>query len=648
MKGSFPALLALITIFAPAGPLSAEIKLPSIVGNDMVLQRDQKLTIWGWADPSEKVSVSFRGDEESTTADSQGNWSLILPEQKAGGPDNMEINGSNHITLTDVMVGDVWLASGQSNMTHTFNRWKDEYATEIATSENPEIRQFQVPTKAVLSRPLDDYPGLEWKKANPDNLLDFTVVGYSFAKALYERYGIPQGIIMSCVGGTRIEAWTSEEGFRTFPEELATIQRNKDSEYIDRINAEAKADREANPGLETVDAGNVAEPKWYATDYEPLNWKPINIPGYWEHQGIRDLDGVVWYRKEIEIPNSMVGVEVLAKLGRIRNADDFYVNGVRVGGTGYEYPQRRYTIPADLLHPGKNLFVIRVSNQSGNGGFIPDKPYQLEADDQIVDLKGTWHYRVGEVYRPNPYQYKRGIDAGSQPSSLYNAMIAPFTSYGIKGILWYQGESNAGNPQAYAKLLPNLIKDWRNQFGSDDIAFYIAQLPNFMDVDYLPAESGWAAMREAQLDTARSTPLTGLGINIELGEWNDIHPGGKWTVGERLALQARKISYGEDIVSSGPIFKSQEIKDGEIILTFDNVGSGLTSTNDEELAHFAIAGESKQFVWGKAEILGDNVVVSSEEIPEPKYVRYAWADNPDFANLGNEEGLPAAPFRTDR
>ncbi|MDQ8205531.1 sialate O-acetylesterase [Pelagicoccus sp. SDUM812003] len=646
MKRHLAPLAALLSS-ALLSSLSAEVTLPSIVGDDMVLQRDQELTIWGWADPGESISLSFRGHERHATTDEKGRWSLQLPPLEAGGPDDMLISGENEITLTDILVGDVWLASGQSNMTHMFNRWTEEYAAEIAQSENSEIRQFHVPTRTALTGPQDRYPGLEWKRANPENLLSFTVVGYAFAKTLYDEYQVPQGIIMSAVGGTLIEAWTSEEGFQEFPEQLAIIERNKDAEYVERVNAEAQADREANPGPQTEDAGLTGEVKWYDPAYEPLNWKTINVPGYWEHQGIRDLDGVVWYRKEIEIPDAMLGTDVTLKLGRIRNADDVYVNGQRVGGWGYEYPQRRYTIPADLLQPGKNLFVVRVANQWGNGGFIPDKPYQLEANGEIVDLKGAWSYKVGEVYRPNPYQYKQGINAQSQPSSLYNAMIAPFTSYGIRGILWYQGESNAGNPDAYAKYLPNLIDDWRRHFGSKQIDFYIAQLPKFMDVDYLPADSNWAKMREVQLQTARNTPGVGIGINIDLGEWNDIHPGKKWEVGERLALQAMTISYDQDLVASGPIFTSQKIEGDQIVLSFENVDGGLVSTNGEPLAHFAIAGPDKNFVWGEAKIVGDTVVVSSDEIPNPKYVRYAWADNPDFANLGNEKGMPAAPFRTD-
>lgn len=629
--------------------LFGDVKLPSIVSDGMVLQRNVELKIWGWAEPGEKVTVSFKGEKNSSTTDFNGKWLVKLKSMKAGGPYDMEIVGNNAITLSDILIGDVWIASGQSNMTHYFGRHQERYAKEIAESANTEIRQFRVPTTAVITGPAEDKEGLEWKVSTPENLLEFTVIGYFHAKKLYDKYNVPMGIINTCVGGTRIEAWTSEEGFKEFPDILKTIERNKDTEYVNRINAEAKADRDSDGPRKSVDKGMTGDVKWFDPAYEPLNWKRINIPGYWEDQGLRNLNGVVWYRREIEIPEAMIGVEVDVKLGRIRNADVFYVNGVRCGGVTYEYPQREYTIPADVLKPGKNLFVVRVTNGGGKGGFIPDKPYHLTAAGHTIDLKGDWQYKVGEAYSPPSRQYKRGINAQSQPASLYNGMIAPFINYGIRGILWYQGESNSGNPEAYRKLQPNLIKDWRDRWQLGDIVFLIAQLPNYMDVDYLPAESNWALMREIQMDAALNNSNTGTGINIDLGEWNDIHPGNKKPVGERLALLAMNLSYGEnDMVVSGPVYKSQKIRGNKITLSFNHVGSGLMSNNGEALAHFAIAGDDKKFVWGTAVIKNGKVVVSHEDISKPKYIRYAWADNPDFANLYNKEGLPASPFRTDR
>jgi len=629
----------------------ANVRLPSVVGNSMVLQRDEVVNVWGWAAPGEKVTVSFLKKKYSSKTGTDGKWLVKLNPMKAGGPYTMEITGNNKIVLNDILIGDVWVCSGQSNMTHYLGRHSERYAKEIAEANLPEIRQFYVPTKAVISGPLDDTPDLKWVAATPESVLDFTVIGYFFAKKLYDQYHVPMGIINTCVGGTLIEAWMSEEGFKEFPEILKTVKQNQDTAYVNGIDRQSRQARQPGFGAQQEpDKGLSGSVKWYDPAYIPLNWKRINIPGYWEDQGVRNLDGIVWYQRVINVPKSMTGVEAMVKLGRIVNADELYINGQKVGNTTYEYPQRNYKLDAGVLKPGKNLFVVRVTNQSGKGGFVPDKPYFLLAAGDTIDLKGDWYYKVGQVNKRNRSfsggPMVRSISAQDSPTGLYNAMIAPFTNYGVRGFLWYQGESNADNYNAYAKYLPTIINDWRSHWQNNNLTFLIAQLPNYMDVDYLPAESNWAQMREIQLETALNTPNTGLGINIDLGEWNDIHPGNKKPVGERLALQAMQITYGEkNIVSSGPIRKSARLEGNKVIISFDNIGSGLVSGNGDELAHFAIAGDDGKYEWGKAEIRKNEVVVWSDNIPSPKYVRYAWADNPDFANLYNKEGLPASPFQ---
>jgi sialate O-acetylesterase len=318
-----------------------------------------------------------------------------------------------------------------------------------------------------------------------------------------------------------------------------------------------------------------------------------------------------------------------------------------VGNTSYQYPQRRYQIPAGILKPGKNVFVVRVINNSGKGGFVPDKPYCLIAGNDTIDLKGYWQYKVGEVFLPgrgsgNSFSFQ------NQPTALYNAMVAPVTNYTIKGFLWYQGEANSSRAKEYTELQPAMIADWRNKWKEGDIPFLYVQLPNFMDVNYLPSESQWAELREAQLRSL-SVPNTGMAVAIDLGEWNDIHPDRKKEVGERLALAAEKIAYGEKgIVYSGPVYQSSTINGDKIIISFTNTGSGLITNDGKELLQFAIAGVDKKFVWAKAKIEGDKVIVWNDDVSNPMYVRYAWADNPDNPNLYNKEGLPASPFRTDR
>ncbi len=620
-----------------------QLKLPAIVRDSMILQRDSRVNIWGWASPKEKINIRFINKTYTTTTGTDGKWSIQLPPLKAGGPYTMDIAGKNKITLKEILIGDVWFCSGQSNMVHQLNIHDVTYAKDIAEANYPQIRQFWVPTLTNLQGPQEDLPSGRWNAAVGENIRPFSAVAYFFAKKLYDKYKVPIGIINASVGGTPIEAWTSEEGLKDLAALQATIQKNKDTAYVNATNrAAASAPRPQPP----ADMGMIGSLKWFDPAYTAKNWRPIHIPGYWEDQGVKDLNGIVWYRKEIDIPASMAGKPAKLWLGRIVDADELYINGKRVGNTTYQYPQRRYSIAADVLKPGKNLFVIRVTNTSGKGGFVPDKPYCLFAGSDTVQLTGTWHYKVGAVFTPSrPGGF--GINAQNQPAALYNAMVAPVINYTIKGFLWYQGESNAGRPQEYAKLQAAQIADWRNKWKQGELPFFYVQLPGFMDYNYLPSESNWALMREAQLKTLE-VPNTAMAVAIDLGEWNDIHPDNKKDVGERLALAALKMTYGENIVHSGPLFQSATVEGNKIILSFTHTGDGLVTNDGEDPAEFAIAGADKKFIWAKAKIEGNKVVIWHESISSPVYVRYGWADNPVNPNLYNKEGLPASPFRTDK
>lgn len=624
----------------------SQVTLPQLIRDSMVLQRDTKLKIWGWASPGEKVDVRFNGKSASATTAADGRWSVILPAMKAGGPYTMHIKAKNTIELHDVLIGDVWLCAGQSNMVHQMSLHNITYASDIAKANYPEIRQFWVPVKASLTETEKNYKSGNWKWANPDDVGDFSAVAYFFARQIYEKYRVPIGIINASVGGTPIEAWTSEEALRAFPEIAATISRNKDTAYVNDVNRKAKAGQEVD--FKISDEGLNGEIKWYDATYMPKDWERISVPGYWEDQGVRDLNGVVWYRKEIDVPQSMTGVPAKIFLGRIVDADVLYVNGKQIGQTGYQYPQRRYSMQPDVLVPGRNTLVVRVQNTHGKGGFVPDKPYYLEANGQSIELTGYWDYKVGEVYPPTKRNRVEMISVQNQPTSLFNSMIAPATNYAIRGVLWYQGESNSGNARQYGELLPALIEDYRKSFSQPSLPFLYVQLPNFGDANYLPTEDTWPILREAALNTL-TVPNTGMAVTIDLGEWNDIHPDNKKDVGDRLALAARKLVYKEkNLIFSGPLLRSSKIQNDRIILEFDHAGTGLISNDGEELSHFSIAANDKKFVWAKTRIEGDKVIVWSEDITEPKYVRYAWSDNPAGANLYNSEGLPASPFRTDK
>ncbi|WP_288425006.1 sialate O-acetylesterase [uncultured Spirosoma sp.] len=638
-------LFALVNLTA-----QAQLRVPSLISDGMVLQRDTPLTIWGWATPGEKITVQLNRKAYKTTTDASGKWQVKLPSMKAGGPFTMDIAGNTQLSIKDILIGDVWFCSGQSNMVHQLNIHDVTYANEIATANYPQIRQFWVPTLTSLQGPQQDVPNGQWKKAVGQDVRPFSAVAYFFAKKIHQQYRIPVGIINASVGGTPIEAWISESGLKTFSALEATVAKNKDTSYVNGlVRRQSTIPRSAPP----VDPGMAGATKWYDPAYVPKGWRPINVPGYWEDQGVKDLNGIVWYRREIDVPAAMVGKPATVFLGRIVDADELYVNGKSVGRTTYMYPQRRYKLPADVLKAGKNVLVVRVTNNGGKGGFVPDKPYSLFAGTDTVDLKGTWQYKVGVVFRPvegsgfaggNP---AGGISAQNQPTALYNAMVAPEIRYAIKGFCWYQGESNAGKPAEYAQLLPALIADWRSKWQQGTLPFLYVQLPGFMDYSYQPSESGWAVLRESQL-SALSVPNTAMAVAIDLGEWNDIHPDNKKDVGERLALAALKTAYHENVVASGPLYQSAKVDGNKVVLSFTDIGSGLATRDGEVPGDFAIAGADKKFVWANARIEGNTIVVSSDDVPNPQFVRYAWADNPANANLINKEGLPASPFRTDK
>ncbi|SEW39098.1 sialate O-acetylesterase [Chitinophaga sp. YR573] len=607
----------------------AQVKLPRLIRDSMILQRDEKIKLWGWASVNERVQVRFNGKVYKTKADADGNWMVHLPPTKAGGPYSMDIIAGNKITLHEILFGDVWFCSGQSNMVHQMNIHDVTYERDIAEANYPQIRQFWIPTLTSFSGPQTDLPSGYWKSAVGEEVRPFSAVAYFFAKKIYEKYKVPVGIINASVGGTPIEAWISEDGLKDFPALIATKDTFNRKPLLPALPA---------------DAGMVNTPKWYDPALMLKGWRNIHIPGYWEDQGIKDLNGVVWYRREMQIPASMAGKPAKVFLGRIVDADELYINGKKVGSTGYQYPQRRYQVPADVLKAGKNVFVVRVTNNSGKGGFVPDKPYCIFSGADTVDLKGDWQYKVGAVYRP--FTGAPVLISQNQPTTLYNAMVAPEINYAIKGFCWYQGESNTAQPKQYQKLLPALINDWRIKWNQGSLPFLYVQLPGFMEYNYLPSESNLAILRESQLKSL-SVPNTAMAVTIDLGEWNDIHPDDKKDVGERLALTAMKVAYKENITYTGPLYQSSVIEGNKIIISFTNTGGGLITIDGDIPSAFAIAGADKKFVWANAQIEGDKIIVWSDEIAEPLYVRYAWADNPVNPNLFNKERLPASPFRTD-
>jgi Domain of unknown function (DUF303). len=610
----------------------------------MVLQRNTELKIWGWASPNEQVRVTFNQKNYETTARDEGKWTITLPKMKAGGPYTMTLKASNTITLSDIRIGDVWVASGQSNMELPMYRVRPLYEQEIAQSDNPSIRFFTVPQRYDFNTPQEDLQSGEWKAANPENVLNFSAAAYFFAKEINAKYHVPVGIINSSLGGSPAQAWISDETLKAFPEYYAEAQRFKDQSLITQIESQEQAKiRDWYSVLRQKDEGyRNPSANWFDPNLNTSDWATMKVPGYWAETPFGKVNGVVWFRKEIELTAEQAAQPAKLNLGRIVDADSVFINGAFIGTTSYQYPPRWYKVPANVLKAGKNTIVVRIINNSGNGGFVLDKLYNLTVGEQKINLKGEWQYKLGATMEPTPgMTFIRW-----KPVGLYNAMIAPLLNYRIKGVIWYQGEANTGKPEEYKTLFPTMISDWRAHWGEGDFPFLYVQLANFMETKTEPVESNWAQLRESQRQTL-SLSKTGMALTIDLGEWNDIHPLNKKDVGKRLALAAQKIAYGDaKIISSGPIYRSMKVEGNKIILTFTNTGSGLVAKGGGELRYFAIAGADNRFVWAKAKIENNKVIVWNDNVPNPVTVRYAWADNPEGANLYNKEGLLASPFTT--
>lgn len=607
-----------------------------LIGDGMVLQRNQQLRLRGEAAPEAGVLLRLQEREFSGQADENGKWEIMLPPMPAGGPFVMELEDEHggFYRAEDIMLGDVWIASGQSNMELPMRRVEPLYRQELREDHFPDIRHFEVPKRYDFDQPNEDLPGGNWQQATNENLAELSAVAHFFSRQLHEHEGVAIGIINTSLGGSPAEAWMSEYALEGFPEHYAEAQRFKDDALIEAIEAEDQARagawyQEANRkdgGPESIE-----------------DWNQMQIPGYWaDEPETGDLNGIAWFKKEINLPESMLNEPVKLELGRIVDADSTFINEEFVGHTTYQYPPRWYDIPAGVLREGDNTITIKVINQSGRGGFFYDKPYELTTASDTLDLRGRWDYRItAEMPALEPQTFIRW-----KPLGLYNAMIAPVQHYGVRGVIWYQGESNTGRPAEYAELFPAMIQDWRQGWAQDELPFLFVQLANFMEARDTPQESNWAELRESQ-EAALQLPQTGMAVTIDVGEWNDIHPLNKQAVGERLALSARHLVYGEEIIHSGPRYDAHRVEDGRIIISFSHTGSGLVTDDENAPAHVAVSGADGNFVWAEARIEGNELVVWSPQVPEPRHVRYAWADNPDTANLYNTEGLPAAPFRTD-
>lgn len=620
------------------------LKLSSILSDGMVLQRNKKVTIWGQCGARQAVQISWLGRTYSSESDHNGQWQVEVDEMEAGGPHNMTItvDGETVKVIQDILIGEVWVLGGQSNMQLPIARTLDLLADEVKDVELPHIRQFTVPQAYHFHGPQEELPQSQWIKAVGQDVMQFSGAGFYFARELYRTYGVPIGLILTAIGGTPIEAWTSEPTLRKLGGFEELLDQLKDDAYVA---ATIKQDEErAGQWYRTLQENDLGiQHQWQNDPGNPSEWHDFEFPAWWKGSELEHVRGAVWFRKEIDVPESMLQGDAKLMMGTIVDADDTYVNGQHVGSTPYRYPPRRYKVPSGLLRPGKNVITVRVITTHNAGSFIPGHPYKLVAGGQELELSGIWQYRVGaKIGQLAPQTFFQYMPAG-----VYNSMMAPLRHYKMQGVLWYQGESNSGQPEGYNRKFRALVQDWRALWGGEPFPFIFTQLPNF-DGDTGPKvdePSTWPDMREEQR-RGLTVPNTAMAVTIDIGEHNDLHPQDKKTLGERLALCARKLAYGEDIVYSGPLYASMSTVGETVHLRFDHVGSGLVARGGE-LGGFTICGPDGVFVPAQAEIVGDTVIVSSEHVREPQHVRYAWADNPADANLYNREGLPASPFTTE-
>lgn len=613
-----------------------------IFSDGMVLQREVPLRIWGKARPNERLEARFRGAAYFCQSDAEGAWTLELPPQEAGGPFELVIEGaSGKLVIRDILIGDVFLLGGQSNMEMPIARTLDLYGEEVRAVENPWIRQFRVPITYNFQGPQHDLPGGTWQEVNPQTVLEFSALGYFFAQAHYARYRVPVGLVLTAVGGSHVEAWLSEETIQSLGGFEDIVARLKEPGYMESIlQTEQEQAEQWLRELAARDPGCQGEVPWYSCELDDSQWSKITLPQIWKGTELEHFHGVVWLRREVELDAELAGRAALLRLGAVFDADDTYINGILVGNTGYKYPPRKYRVPAGVLRPGTNTIAVRVVVVRKTGGLVPGKRYVLEIGDKCIDLAGEWKYKIGCSAEALPYMTR----PHQKPSGMFNAMIAPLRGCAVRGVLWYQGESNSHNPEHYHQRFALLIEEWRQHFGNPNLPFFFVQLTNYDTSAYEDDDpERWALVREAQLQTL-TVPNTAMAVTIDVGEANDLHPQNKKDIALRLHRAARNMIFGEPVPFQGPLYERLERDNGALRVYFTGTEGGLVA-KDGELRWFEICGADGVFHPAQAQIDGETVKVWSTAVPEPCGVRYAWRDNPEGANLYNAQGLPASPFR---
>jgi sialate O-acetylesterase len=641
-------LLALATGCACLPGQAADLGLARLFSDHAVLQRDQPVAVWGTAGAGRKLTVTLGGRTATGSADAHGKWKIQLPPQPAGGPYTLTVkSGTDTVSRADILVGDVYLCSGQSNMEFPVRTSTSAWFNTV-TAANDRIRFLNV-EKNSTAAPQDELKGpVEWKRAAPDTVGDTSAVCYYMARSLQGGYKIPVGFINASWGGTTIQGWIGAESLRTV------------ADYKDRVAAVVQYGADPAAGMRAEEARNeawwtahdpaaAAQRAWIAPDLDDGAWSTVTPTGSWKDSGVagfKDFDGVAWYRTTITLTDAQAKAANMLHLGPVDTYDTTWVNGVRVGGGGTAWVWRDYAVPAGVFKPGRNVIAMRVLSGGQGGGLSgpPDKRSVGLADGQSIPLPAAWKVRRGTAMKgqsvpPAPW------DVPTSLTTLYNGMIAPLVGYQFKLAAWYQGESNVGAAQEYRTLLSLLMRDWRQRFGEPALPFLVVQLPGYGAPARKPGQSGWAELREAQADAVAGDAHAGYVVTVDVGDRFDIHPTQKTVVGERLARMARVLAYGEKTAPGGPVAVAARRSGNDIVVSFRDTGGGLaTYSSDRANAFEVCAGTACRYA--EARVAGDTVVLPGAAAPGVTTVRYAWADAP-FVNLFGGDDLPAAPFQLD-
>lgn len=615
-------------------------KLPPIISDGMIIQQNKPVCFWGFDEPNQTLRVSFDNEVVETTADKKGRWKVYFNERNAGGPYTAIINGSEERSLSDIYIGEVWLAGGQSNMEMLLDRAYDRYETEIETMQLPLVREFQVPIEFDFTGP-QELPKLsgQWRTATPENTLAMSALGTFFAENLHRKLNVPVGILMTAVGGTPIEAWMNADDLNGYPEATAKLEKLQAPDWIEDVTSrDEKRVQEWYKKVDTLE--KVQDPHFHWTEpaYDDSDWDEIAIPGMLEGTSVGAEAGSIWFRHTFEVEDlETFENKARLNLGALIDYDEVWLNGVPIGKTEYRYPPRKYPVPKGIIQAGENVIAIRLLINGENGGFVggPGKEYLLEGEGEPLDLAGIWKAKrittVGALSQVTFIQYG--------PTGVHNSMLYPLRNYPIAGFLFYQGESNTGAPKEYADLMKRMVARWRLNWNDHTLPFLYVQLTNYLDPLAQTDDRMWGELRLSQAEVEQTVPGTSMTVSIDVGEANDLHPHNKKTLADRMAADALYMFYKKEEKLIKPQLKDVAQERDKVVLTFD---AEIQQKNENTYIEVLTADSEWQVVPAKAD--GKAVTLTLPNESDIIGVRYAYLNNPENPAFFSVDGYPVGPF----